>query len=101
MRTALDTDPLTLNGHETNFVAGIRKHGWLQTSVREVDEGPGVSYTTGFWLRFNLPGLITFSLEDETTNDGKPPHRWQRRGCLRWSIVAVALTPARSHAAAA
>jgi Domain of unknown function (DUF4262) len=65
MRTALDADPSTLDEHERKFVANIRKHGWLNTSVPADEEGPGFCYTTGFWLSFKFPELITFSLKSE------------------------------------
>jgi hypothetical protein len=69
MRTALDAHPSVLDEHETNVVAKIREHGWFQTSVYGDDEGPGFSYTTGFWLKFNFPELITFSLRRDIAND--------------------------------
>jgi hypothetical protein len=62
MRTALDAPPSILDEQETNFVSLIRKHGWMHTSVSADEEGPGFSYTTGLWLRFNFPELILFSL---------------------------------------
>jgi hypothetical protein len=68
MRTALDAPASMLDEHETKFVASIRQHGWFQTSVL-ADEKPGFCYTTGFWLRFNFPELITFCLRDDTAND--------------------------------
>jgi Domain of unknown function (DUF4262) len=69
MRTALDADFSTLDEHEQNFVLQIRKHGWFGTSVFGNEEGPGFSYTTGFWLKFNFPEVITFSLKREIAHD--------------------------------
>ena len=69
MRTALDAAPLMLDAHEKKFVAGIRKHGWVRTSVFRDEAGPGFSYTTGFWLNLNFPEVITFSLNDEIVHD--------------------------------
>jgi Domain of unknown function (DUF4262) len=69
MRTALDAPLSVLDEHETNFVAKIREHGWCQTSVHEDEEGPGFGYTTGFWLKFNFPELITFSLRRDIAHD--------------------------------
>jgi len=65
MRTALDADPVTLDEHERNFVERIRRHGWFRTSVMGDDEGPGFSYTTGFWLTLGAPEFIVFALTPE------------------------------------
>jgi hypothetical protein len=64
MFTALDADPARLDKHEQNFVGNIRKHGWLATHVAADSEGPGFGCTTGFWLKFNFPELIVFSLRE-------------------------------------
>lgn len=69
MRTALDADPAELDKHEQNFVEQIRKHGWFGTHVLSDEEGPGFSYTTGFWLKFKFPELIVFSLQREVAHD--------------------------------
>lgn len=69
MRTALDADPARLDKHEQNFVEQIRKHGWFATHVFADKEGPGFAYTTGFWLRFEFPELILFSLPREAAHD--------------------------------
>jgi hypothetical protein len=69
MRTALDADPLQFDKHEQQFVEQIRKHGWFGTHVFGDDEGPGFSYTTGFWLKFKFPELIVFSLRREVAHD--------------------------------
>jgi hypothetical protein len=69
MRTALDADPAQLDEHERNFVGQIRKHGWAGTHVASDEEGPGFSYTTGFWFKFNFPELILFSLRGNVAHD--------------------------------
>jgi len=69
MRTALDTAPVLLDEGEQNFVEQIRRHGWFGTHVFADDEGPGFSYTTGFWLRFQFPELIVFSMSRQTAHD--------------------------------
>jgi len=69
MRTALDADVSKLDEHEQKFVSEIRKHGWFGTAVFGDEEGPGFSYTTGFWLKFSFPEIITFSLKREIAHD--------------------------------
>ena len=69
MFTALDAAPEQLDKHEQNFVANIRQHGWFGTHVATDGEGPGFSYTTGFWLKFGSPELIVFSLQREIAHD--------------------------------
>jgi Domain of unknown function (DUF4262) len=69
MRTALDADPALLDKHDQHFIEQIRKHGWFGTHVAPDDEGPGFSYTTGFWLKFDFPELIVFSLGRQTAHD--------------------------------
>jgi hypothetical protein len=69
MRTDQDANPAELDEPEKNFVSQIREHGWFRTSVSADDEGPGFSYTTGFWLNLGFPEVITFSLKDEIAHD--------------------------------
>jgi hypothetical protein len=69
MHTALDADPARLDEHEQNFVDKIREHGWFGTQVAPDDQGPGFSYTTGFWLKFRFPELILFSVSRQATHD--------------------------------
>jgi hypothetical protein len=69
MFTALDADPERLDQHEQNFVQQIREHGWFGTHVAVDDEGPGFSYTTGFWLKFRFPEVILFSMSRETAHN--------------------------------
>jgi hypothetical protein len=69
MHTALDADPSLLDQQEKNFVAKIREHGWFGTNVGADDEGPGFSYTTGFWLNLKFPEIIIFSLSGKVAHD--------------------------------
>jgi hypothetical protein len=69
MFTALDADPAKLDKHEQNFVAKIRGHGWFAHHIGADNEGPGFSYTTGFWLKFGHPELIAFSLSGRIAHD--------------------------------
>jgi len=64
----LDADSSELDEEEQRFVSEIRKHGWFGTGVLEHEEGPQFSYTTGFWLRFKFPEIITFSLKHEVAH---------------------------------
>ena len=65
MATALDAPADVLDDQEKSFVAQVREHGWFRTSVFEDDDGPGFSYTTGFWLGAKAPEIIVFSLKSE------------------------------------
>jgi hypothetical protein len=69
MRTALDADPAQLDEQEQRFVEQIREHGWFGMHVMSGAEGPGFSYTTGFWLKFLFPELIVFSLPQRIAHD--------------------------------
>ena len=68
MRRALDAPTGALDEHEQNFVANIRAHGWLGTSVFPDDEGPGFTYTTGFWFTLGCPEVILFSIKRESAH---------------------------------
>jgi uncharacterized protein DUF4262 len=67
--TALDAPPAKLDEHEQNFVGGVRQHGWFGTHVAADDTAPGFSYTTGVWLKFEVPELIVFSLRRDIAHD--------------------------------
>ncbi|MCG8685872.1 MAG: DUF4262 domain-containing protein [Desulfobacterales bacterium] len=69
MKTALDVDVDLLDDDEKGFVDNIRTHGWFGTHVFEDADGPGFSYTTGFWHRFEFPELILFSLPKEVSHE--------------------------------
>nr|WP_321359213.1 DUF4262 domain-containing protein [uncultured Hyphomonas sp.] len=69
MRTALDAPPNTLDEHERSFVELLKKHGWFRTSVLEDEEGPGFSYTTGFWISTGRPELVMFGMMVETVHE--------------------------------
>jgi len=68
MRTALDSDAEKLDEDELTFVNIIREHGWHRMSVSEDEEGPGFSYTTGFWLA-GFPEIIIFAMKPEIASD--------------------------------
>ena len=69
MATALDVNSTALTEHERNFVAKIREYGFVSTSVAADAEGPGFSYTTGFWLNVKFPEIITFTLANDVAHD--------------------------------
>lgn len=69
MRTALDAPPTHLVKGEQHFVEQIRKHGWISTHVASDDDGPGFTYTTGYWLKFDFPELILFSLGGQVAHN--------------------------------
>ncbi len=69
MITALDAPADALDPNETSFLANIRSHGWLDTSVAGDEEGPGFSYTSGFWVNVGRPELIIFSFKREIVHD--------------------------------
>lgn len=65
LRTALDKPAEELDALERDFVAKIRNRGWHRANVFADKDGPGFTYTTGFWLRLGAPEVITFSLKWE------------------------------------
>jgi hypothetical protein len=69
MHTALDAPEDRLDDQGRSFVARLREHGWFRTNVFEDEEGPGFSYTTGFWVGAKAPEVIVFSLETQTAHD--------------------------------
>jgi hypothetical protein len=69
MKTALDALAATLDKHEQNFVANIRRHGWFDIQVFPEDDLPGFSYTTGFFLKFGFPEMIIFSMKPKIAHD--------------------------------
>jgi len=69
MRTALDASEANLDSDEQTFVAKVREHGWFRMSVAGDSEGPGFSYTTGFWVSARQPEVILFGLKSETAHD--------------------------------
>lgn len=64
--TALDAPASALDADEQTFVAQVREHGWFCTHVHADDEGPGFSYSTGFWLTLGQPEVILFGIRRET-----------------------------------
>ena len=69
MPTALDAPPDALDPQETHLVSNIREHSWFRTNVLADDDGPGFSYTTGFWLSVGAPEVIVFSLPSRVAHD--------------------------------
>lgn len=69
MLTALDAPESALDEHERRFVANIRKHGWIRTSVFGEEGNPAFAYTTGFWVTAQAPELVIFSMKDELAHD--------------------------------
>lgn len=66
MRTAFDADPGVLDAQELRFLAAIREHGWFNTAILEDEEGPGFSYSTGFWVGLGYPEVLLIGLSQET-----------------------------------
>ncbi len=69
MLTALDSPNDALDEAEKSFVAEIKEHGWFRTSVFGDDDGPGFSFTTGFWVNGRQPEVIIFSTKIEIAHD--------------------------------
>ena len=69
MKTALDAPANELDEDDISFIAKVKDHGWTRTSVFEDHEGPGFSFTTGFWLSSNIPEVIVFSLSPQIVHD--------------------------------
>jgi hypothetical protein len=69
MPTALDAPTDKLDDHERHFVAKVRQHGWFATDVFADGEGPGFTYTTGFWHGRKVPEIIVFSLPPDIAHD--------------------------------
>ncbi len=63
--TKFDALPETLDEGDLKFLGNLREHGWFRTSVSEDGEGPGFSYTSGFWVNISFPEIIVFSLKSE------------------------------------
>jgi len=69
MKTTLDAPIDTLDEHEQSFVAMIRKHGWVQTSLSAEGGHANFAYTTGFWATTGFPEIIVFSLDPKIVHD--------------------------------
>lgn len=69
LKTVLDVDDKLLDADERSFVDSVRTHGWFGTHVFEDADGPGFSYTTGFWHKFSFPELILFALPREVSHE--------------------------------
>ncbi len=68
LKTALDADDALLDADERSFVDSVRTNGWFATHFLEDSDGPGFSYTTGFWHKFAFPELILFALPKEVAH---------------------------------
>jgi hypothetical protein len=108
MRTALDTPLSGLDDEERNFVSNITEHGWFGTHVYADDDGPGFSYTTGFWVNLQFPEIIVFSLNGETAHnvlwhiyreikDGRPLAVGKPLPDIFSGLDAVLLPVSKSH----
>ena len=108
MLTALDAPPDALDEGEQSFVAAIRQHGWFRTAVFGGDEGPGFSFTTGFWAGANEPEVIIFSMKDDIAHDvfwdlyrdaknGKALPIGKRTDAVFANLPAYAFPVARKH----
>lgn len=69
MLTALDIPDDELDQAERSFVASIREHGWFNTTVPKDEEGPGFSYSTGFWLGAHHAELIMFGMKADVAHE--------------------------------
>jgi len=69
MSTALDAPPGTLDRPEQAFVDAVREHGWFRTQVAADHEGPGFSFSTGFWTTTKQPDLLLFSMRSDIAHD--------------------------------
>jgi hypothetical protein len=69
MLTALDIPDEALDDGERNVIAGIREYGWFRHSIFGDEDGPGFSYTTGFWVTAAFPEIIVFSLKSDIIHD--------------------------------
>jgi len=69
MLTALDAPLEALDQSERDFVTKIREHGWFGTAIFGDDQGPGFSFTTGFWVNTGQPELIMFGVQRDTAHN--------------------------------
>ncbi|MEH3038457.1 MAG: DUF4262 domain-containing protein [Sphingomonas paucimobilis] len=69
MRTALDAPIDALDDPERRFVGNVRDHGWAATHVFADHEGPGFTFSTGFWVKTGQPELILFGMKQDITHD--------------------------------
>lgn len=108
MLTALDAPPDALDDGEQSFVAKVRELGWFRTSVFGDDEGPGFSFTTGFWVNASQPEVIIFSMKDDIAHDvfgdlfrdakaGKTLPVGERTDAVFANLPAYAFLVARKH----
>jgi hypothetical protein len=67
--TALDAPDSVLDDQEREFVRQIRTHGWFRTEVFAEGDGPGFSFTSGFWVNHGFPEVIVFSMSKPVVHD--------------------------------
>jgi hypothetical protein len=108
MLTALDAPSDHLDEADLRFVGQIREHGWFRTNVLGDEQGPGFSYTTGFWVHASHPELIIFNTKPEIAHNvfwtlyrdakaGKPLPVGIRTDAPFENLPAVAFHVARNH----
>ncbi len=68
LASALDDDPEDMHPDAREFVAEVRKFGWMATHVYAGDATPSFTYTTGLSVLRNQPELIVFCLDMETAH---------------------------------
>ncbi len=68
MQTALDADPSGFNDYERGLIEAVREHGWFCPSVYSDEDGPGFSYSVGFWKTLGKPEVIVFGLPPQVAH---------------------------------
>jgi hypothetical protein len=63
LTSALDEDPEDMHPDARNFVAEVRRFGWMATHIYAEESAPSFTYTTGLCVTKHLPELIVFSLD--------------------------------------
>ena len=59
---------MTRDPFDDQMIAGIAEHGWFGIRVEEDDEGPGFTYSVGFWEHATGPEVIVFGLPKELSH---------------------------------
>lgn len=63
--TRLGDPPEGFDENEARLIAQVGDHGWRTTNVGGAPGYPAFGYTTGFWLTYGRPEIITFDLTPE------------------------------------
>ena len=58
-----------LDAADQKIVDNVAKYGWHGVYVPEDDEGPGFSFSVGFWETLAAPEVIVFSLHREVMHN--------------------------------